>query len=242
MQGAEATSADAQRERENLVYVEPYRWALSWWARLYRRVLRRWDVDKHVKAFCRPLTVSGQENLVGVKGPLLIVANHTSHFDTVIVLYVLPKRIWNRTATVAAADRIYRDKRKGMLFSLRYNAFPITRGGGLQTLNYAQTLLQKGWSILIYPEGKRSRTGELQRFHSGPAFMALSHDLTILPIHIDGANHILPAGERMSRPAPVSVRIGKPFKLPQGTSVPEGRQMMEDAMRALISREPRYSV
>ena len=131
------------RTKTDLVEVQPHRWALSWWARTYRRILRRWDVDKHVKAYCRPITIEGRENLAGVNGPLLVIANHTSHFDTVIVLYTLPHTIWDRTAVVAAADRMYRERIKGMLHSLRYNAFPITRGGGREALAYSQWLLRR---------------------------------------------------------------------------------------------------
>ncbi len=233
------TEQSAQAE---LAEAKPHRWALSRWARAYRAFMRRWDVDKHIKAFCRPMTVEGRENLDGVKGPLLIIANHTSHFDTVIVLHVLPKKIWDRTAIVAAADRMYRDKVKGMLHSLRYNAFPITRGGGRDALSYTQWLMTNGWSILIFPEGKRSRTGELMPFRGGPAILALTHRVPILPIHVQGASNILPPGEPKSRPAPVHVTIGKPFTLPEGANIPDAKQAMEQAIRELIPAQREESL
>ncbi len=99
----DAVSPAESRTKTDLVEVAPHKWALSWWARLYRRIAKRWDVDKHVKAYCRPLTTEGEENLDGIKGPLLIIANHSSHFDTVIVLNTIPNRIRDRTAVVAAA-------------------------------------------------------------------------------------------------------------------------------------------
>jgi 1-acyl-sn-glycerol-3-phosphate acyltransferase len=245
-QDAPLTRAE-QGTKTDLVEVKPHKWALSLPARTYRRALRRWDVDKHIKAFCRPLTIQGRENLDGVDGPLLVIANHTSHFDTVIVLHVLPKKIWDRTAIVAAADRMYRDKIKGMLHSLRYNAFPITRGGGREALTYSQWLVSQGWSLLIFPEGKRSRTGELMPFRGGPAILALAHKIPILPIHIQGASNILPPGEWRSRPAPVHVSIGKPFSLPEGTNIAEAKAAMEQAIRDLVPAQPaepvaRYAV
>ena len=231
----DATVSPAERRAQaGLVEAKPHRWALSLPARLYRRALRRWDVDKHIKAFCRPLTIEGQENLEGVEGPLLIIANHTRHFDTVIVLHTLPRRLWGRTAIVAAADRMYRERVKGMLHSLRYNAFPIMRGGGREALAYSQWLLHHQWSLLIFPEGKRSRTGELLPFRGGPAILALGQHVPILPMHIRGANNILPAGEQHSRPAPVHVSIGAPFAFPDGTTIPEAKQRMADEVRALI--------
>lgn len=230
----DAVSPTERRTNAGLVEVQPHRWALSWWARAYRRFLRRWDVDKYVRAYCRPMTIEGQENLAGLEGPLLIIANHTSHFDTVIVLHSLPSKIWNRTAVVAAADRMYRERIKGMLHSLRYNAFPITRGGGREALAYSQWLLHEGWSLLIFPEGKRSRTGELMPFHGGPAILALGQPVPVLPLYIKGASDILPPGSPTSQPAPVFVRIGKPFSFPDGTSIPDAKNAMETAIRALM--------
>jgi len=218
-----------------LVHVEPHRWALSWWARLYRRLARQWHVTRHVQRFCRPLTVEGRENFDSLDNPVILIANHTSHFDTAIVLALLPMRIYSRTAIAAAADRMYRDRLKGMLNSLRYNSFPITRGGGRQALAYSQWLLHNGWSLLIFPEGKRSRTGDLQPFHIGPALLALGENAPVLPIYIQGAMAILPPGTKYARPAPVHVRIGQPLTFAAGTSPADCKQMMEDAVRALAS-------
>jgi 1-acyl-sn-glycerol-3-phosphate acyltransferase len=233
MQTQASLPAEAKPQTE-LVHVEPHRWALSWWARSYRRVLRRWDVDKHVKHFCRPLTIEGLENLDDVDGPVLVIANHTSHFDTVIVLHVLPRKIWGKLAIVAAADRMYRERIKGMLHSLRYNAFPITRGGGREALAYSQWLTSTGWSLLIFPEGKRSRDGNLLPFRGGPAILALGQNIPVLPIYIKGASDILPPGTPVSKPAPVLVRVGKPFSFPDGTTIPDAKTAMETAIRELI--------
>jgi len=230
----ETATPKSARER-SLVKVEPHRWALSWWARIFRRTARRWTVKSHVRKFCRPLTTEGTEKLVGLEGPLLIIANHTSHFDTVIVLDLLPDRIYDRTAVVAAADRMYRDRVKGMWHSLRYNAFPITRGGGREALAYSQWLLHHDWSLLIFPEGKRSRTGELQPFHGGPALLAIGQLIPVLPIYISGASDILPPGTRDSKPAPVHVKIGDVIRFEEGTQIAEAKSAMEEAMKTLAS-------
>jgi len=224
----------SQHERA-LVEVEPHRWALRLWARTFRRLARRWTVYSHVRKFCRPLTVEGEENLAAMDGPMLIIANHTSHFDTVIVLSVLPNKVYDRTAVVAAADRMYRERIKGMWHSLRYNAFPITRGGGRDALAYSQWLLHRNWSLLIFPEGKRSRTGELMPFHGGPAILALGQNVPVLPIYIQGASQILPPGTKFSQPAPVLVRVGRPLTFAEGTHISEAKHIMEEAVRALAN-------
>ncbi len=236
MSDVRAVSSESARPKGQaraLVEVEPHRWALSWWARAYRRLAQRWIVTSHVRKFCRPFTLEGIENFASLKSPFLIIANHTSHFDTVIVLSILPQHIYDRTAVVAAADRMYRERVKGAWNSLRYNAFPITRGGGREALAYSQWLLHHGWSLLIFPEGKRSRTGELLPFHGGPSLLALGQRVPVLPIYISGASEILPPGERRSRPAPVHVRVGPLLRFAEGTTIPESKQAMEEAVRAL---------
>jgi 1-acyl-sn-glycerol-3-phosphate acyltransferase len=217
--------------------VKPHRWALAPWARAYRRIARPLTVTRHVRRFCRPLAVEGQDNLRRLQNPALIIANHASHFDTAVVLALLPDHIYNRTAIVAAADRMYRERIKGAWHSLRYNAFPITRGGGSEALSYSQSLLQNGWSLLIFPEGKRTRTGELLPFHPGAAILALSQRVPVLPIHMQGTADVLPPGTKYSRPAPVRVRVGEPIWFEQGTSIAEAKQMMEDAVASLSGRE-----
>jgi 1-acyl-sn-glycerol-3-phosphate acyltransferase len=95
-------------------------------------------------------------------------------------------------------------------------------------------LTGNGWSLLIFPEGKRSRDGQLLPFRGGPAILALGQNIPVLPIYIRGASDILPPGSPKSKPAPVHVRIGKPFDFPPGTTIPEAKTAMEEAIRALI--------
>jgi 1-acyl-sn-glycerol-3-phosphate acyltransferase len=226
---------------KQVIEARPYRWALSFWARWLRKLGRRWFVRRHVERFCRPLTVDGAGQLDHLAGPAIIIANHTSHFDTLIVLNALPMHIFERTAVVAAADRFYTKKIKSMWHSLRYNAFPISRGGGRAALDYSQQLLRDGWSLLIFPEGRRSRSGQLLPFHPGPAILALSQRVPFVPIHIEGAINTLPAGEQRARPAPVHVRVGAPVWLDPGTGVMEATERMQEAVQALAARDGRPS-
>jgi hypothetical protein len=125
------------------VYAEPHRWALRWWARAFRSSGRWLFITRHVRRFCKPLTIEGLENFDRLDGrSALIIANHTSHFDTAIALGILPDRVFKRTAVVAAADRFYTQRLKAAWYSLRYNAFPITRGGGRAALSYSESLLK----------------------------------------------------------------------------------------------------
>jgi 1-acyl-sn-glycerol-3-phosphate acyltransferase len=152
---------------------EPHHWQTSMPARIARRIGRRWVIARHVEAFCQPLAIDGGERLRSVRGPAIIIANHSSHFDTPVVLSALPERIRHKTAVGAAADRFYRRGKRTWWFSLFFNTFPIVRGGGSATLDYARELLQRGWSVVIFPEGTRSTSGDVSQFRHGVAILAL---------------------------------------------------------------------
>ncbi|HYM14215.1 MAG TPA: GYD domain-containing protein [Dehalococcoidia bacterium] len=213
---------------------EPHRWQTSPWARIVRRAGRYWVIDRHVRRYCHPLHIEGRERLAHVRGGAIIIANHSSHFDTPVVLSALPGRIRAKTAVAAAADKFYASRRKRTWwYSLFHNTFPVHRGGGTKQLAYPLSLLHSGWSILIYPEGGRSKSGQVQKFKHGPAIMAMQAGVPVIPVYIEGLRAVMPKGQREPRPAPVSARIGSPISLAGVTSLPEATAMLENAMREI---------
>ncbi len=214
--------------------VSPPRWALSPWAQAFRRATWWWEVTRHVRHYCSPLTVAGGEHLASAWAPVIFIPNHLSHLDNLVVFDVIPPRLRRRTAIAAAADRFYRTWWKGIRFSLLYNAFPIERGGGRRALDYAEELLDRGWSLIVYPEGTRSRNGEVQPFHHGVSILALEHRVPVIPIYMYGTAAIMPVGSRTAgRAGPVNVGVGAPVWLEPGISIPEGTAQLEEAMRAI---------
>lgn len=218
---------------------EPHRWQTSFWARAVRRAGRYWVMTRHVKRYCRPFAVEGAEHLRDVRGPVIVIANHSSHFDTPAVISALPEHIRSRLLVAAAADKFYASRRKRTWwYSLFHGTFPVARGGGLKQLEYPMSLFERGWSILIYPEGGRSKTGQVQRFKAGPAIMAMQAKVPVVPVWIDGLREVMPKGERQPRPAAVSARIGKPVDVTGAASVSEATMMLENALRELAGIPP----
>jgi 1-acyl-sn-glycerol-3-phosphate acyltransferase len=212
---------------------EPHTWQTQPWARLLRRAARHRIMLRHVEAICRPFTIQGRESIDGFRGPCLIIANHSSHFDTPVVLAALPGRLREQTAVAAAADRFYRTDKRTWWYSLFWNTYPIARGGGSAALDYSLSLLKRGWSVLIYPEGGRAKPGEVKRFHHGPTILAMQAKVPVLPVYIRGLAEIMPRGQRNPTPGPVFARIGEPVTLDGIEAVPDGTRRLEDGMRAL---------
>lgn len=210
----------------------PHTWQTQPWASAARRLGRHWVISRHVDGYCDPLTIEGQEHLAGIRGPVIIAPNHSSHFDTPVTLSVLPERIRSRVAVAAAADKFYVPGKKTWWYSLFFNAFPIERGGGSAALDYATTLLQKRWSLVVFPEGTRSQNGTIGQFHHGVSLLASRANVPVVPVYLTGLRNVMPKGQRTPQPAAVSVKIGAPVWL-DGLAIPDGTAKLERAMREL---------
>jgi 1-acyl-sn-glycerol-3-phosphate acyltransferase len=214
--------------------VEPPRWALSAWARAFRRIAQPWYVSRLVRKCCSPLTVHGEHNLADLKGPAVFIANHSSHFDAYLLTALLPSHLRYRTAMAAAADRWYtRKKWRANWNTLLVNIYPIQRGGGRAALSYSEELLGKGWSLIIFPEGTRAKKGHMEAFKFGVAILALGQGVPVVPFHFKGTAAILPPRERVLRKAPVEATIGAPVTFEPGTSLPDAVAQLQEAVEAL---------
>src|ERR1700744_833170 len=118
--------------------------------------------------------------------------------DTPVILSALPRKLRKRTAVAAAADYFYRNKLTASVVSLIFNTVPIERrkssAGAGKSTSHLDTLLDDGWTLLLYPEGTRSRGGAPGRVRRGAAVLATAHNLAIIPIRGTGTADAMPPG------------------------------------------------
>jgi 1-acyl-sn-glycerol-3-phosphate acyltransferase len=169
--------------------------------------------------------VVGRERLDDLTGSVLFVANHNSHMDTPVILRALPGRWRRRTAVAAAADYFYDTRRKALSASLAFGTVPLDRNSGAGVgpgqRAHLDRLFHDGGSLLIFPEGTRSRDGRVGRLRSGAALLAAEHDLPIVPIYVSGTREAMPRGRRWmvfkaGRPGPrhpIQIVFGNPIAL-----------------------------
>jgi 1-acyl-sn-glycerol-3-phosphate acyltransferase len=161
---------------------------------------------------CTPFRVEGRDHLAEAGSPILLVANHASHLDTPSILRALPRRRRARVAVAAAADYFFRTRTFRVVTPLLLNGFPFSREGAVRSsLEHCGDLVDRGWSILVYPEGTRSLTGELQPFRLGSGVLATGLRVPVIPVAVEGTHALLPKGRRRPRRGPVTVRFGQPL-------------------------------
>ena len=210
-------------------------WPLSSGARAVRAGLQRLALFPACRFFCTSFRVEGAANLQGLGGPLLLIPNHTSHADTVAVLRALPDRLRSRTAVAAAADYFYLYRFVGIATSLLLNTFAFSRTGNVRaSLERCGELADRGWSILIYPEGSRSSDGKLMPFKPGIGLLAKGLHVPVVPINVEGAFAILPKGSALPRRSPVTVRLGKPVTIDPDASAAEITAMLHAQVASLL--------
>lgn len=218
----------------------PHRWQISWWAKTARLLMRWYQYDRWIWRYFQPFNITGQHHFSAFSGPCIVVANHTSHFDTLALLGSLPNRIrWN-IYMGAAADRWFLRKGGGRSeLSLQpwYNSmiggsFPIRRGGGSATLDYSKWLLDNGASLGIFPEGTRSTSKRMARFKHGVSILALEKQVPVVPVYLTGLSKIRPKGSREIVPGPVYAHIQKPILLAPGTAVPDATRAIYEALNS----------
>ena len=145
--------------------------------------------------------------------PVRFISNHSSALDAVIMLQALPSRLRYRAFVVAAADSIFKHKWEASLTELLINTFPIPRAGGARpALDRLKEHLSHGWSVVIFPEGTLSRTGNIGTFKKGAAILAIDAGVPIVPAYVEGLYEVFPRFRRIPRHHASSIKFGDPLR------------------------------
>jgi long-chain acyl-CoA synthetase len=238
-----------QGPAETIEYVYPT-WPQCWMVTAFRLgvyYLLSWP-STYLLAAPR---VRGRERLRGLKGPVLVVSNHVTYLDIAWILAALPARFRNRLATAMNGERLAemrRPARSKTLFArfmerLRYalvvtlfNVFPLPKQSGfLKSFGFAGNLADRGWSILIFPEGLTTESGQMNAFRSGIGLLAERLDLPVVPMHLDGLFELKRDGRIFAKPGRIQVTIGEPVRFAKPHNPQEIAADLERRVRSLQS-------
>jgi long-chain acyl-CoA synthetase len=213
------------------------------------RALRRASLPTWILPLARvfvKLDVRGLEHLERLKGPVIFAASHQSHFDTPVILMALPAR-WRYRVAPAMAKEFFKahfypeqfgrtawftNSLNYYLASAFFNAFPLPQRetGTRQTLRYIGDLFAEGFSLLIFPEGKRTEKGEINRFQPGVGMIASRLDVAVVPVRLDGLDRILHQSWKFPQRGSAKVTFLPPMSL-KGNDYSAITRQIEDAIR-----------
>jgi 1-acyl-sn-glycerol-3-phosphate acyltransferase len=193
-----------------------YDWSGTDWAR---------DI---LSAAGTPVVASGREHIPRDQ-PVIYASNHSSMFDIWALFATLPGSV-----RFVAKRELFRIPILGRAM-LAVGHVPIdrtARKSAFEAYDEAARMIRGGTSVVVFPEGTRSRTGELLPFKNAPFGLAIAAQVPIVPVYVHHTFEILPKGAWRLRPRPIRLVVGQPIST--AGLRPEDRERLRDAVRAAM--------
>ncbi|WP_263418191.1 AMP-binding protein [Terriglobus albidus] len=186
-------------------------------------------------------------------GPLLIIANHVTAYDGALILYSLPAKLRQRVAIAMSAE-VLLDLRRGRnqqstlrnllaptgywLVTALFNVFPLPRLRGFRkSFAHAGKAMDRGYSVLIFPEGARSPDGKLQPFRPGIGLLAQQSRVPVVPVALIGLGEMRTGKTRWFRSGQLEVHVGEPVAVEEGAEPAQLTAKLEESVRQLLSKD-----
>jgi long-chain acyl-CoA synthetase len=225
-------------------------WPLTWPARWLRFAAWYALAVPAMRLLAWP-RVSGRENLNELDGPALFVANHVTYLDPAYVLAALPLAQKQRLAIAMDGERLegMRDGSLGANFPLRlkyriqywltvaiFNVFPLPqRAGFRKSFAFAGNAVDRGWNLLVFPEGALTPDGTLAAFRPGIGLLVTRLGIPVVPMYVNGLYEMRERHTRWARDGAVSVTIGPPIRYHETESA---ENIAKDLQRRVAALKP----
>jgi long-chain acyl-CoA synthetase len=203
------------------------RWAVRWPVRWIRAFAYYLLVRPAIALLGWP-RIEGRAHLRDLNGPVLVISNHIDDVDVGFIQAALPARLRHRLATAAGGEALQRlrtppaergffgrvcDRMKWTLGVALLNLFPLPREGAfLKSFSYAGECVDRGYSVLVFPEGRHTTDGKLGPFRAGVGLLANHLQVPVVPMRIDGLFEAKKARKKFALPGKIRVRIGQPVQ------------------------------
>ncbi|HYS03555.1 MAG TPA: AMP-binding protein [Candidatus Dormibacteraeota bacterium] len=223
------------------------RWTRFPPVRLARRCIEEIVLVPFVRFYARP-EVEGLEHLKGTRPPYLFVPNHRSFMDTGLIKAMLPRPLRGRVAPAMTTRyhrvffgeapggraRYLKERLQVLLLELLFNVWPLPETAGLRaSLLYAGELMDEGFSILVFPEGRHVRPPGIDPFRKGIGIFARDLRAPVVPVYIEGTDEVLPERRYWPRRRRTRLVIGPPVGIGPDVDASEAAALIEAAVRRL---------
>ncbi|MBI2545433.1 MAG: AMP-binding protein [Candidatus Aenigmarchaeota archaeon] len=238
--GIKTTVRDIKKKIENKKHkIEKYEfneWPLSNTIINLRNIVNNLIIFPLI-SLSAPQKIEGLENLEGLKAPVMFMSNHISGMDAGILSRALPKK-FRRVAVAAGIDSTHEKFPQFIpLLNFIFNIYPFARKGQIKSsIDYTGRLVDRRFSIMLFPEGRVSKDAKLKKIKDGAGFLAVEMDIPIVPVKLIGANYVYPLGRRIPELPTrhdVKIKFGKPIYFSPDTSYIDATRTIEKAMKEL---------
>ncbi len=193
-------------------------------------------------AVAHRLEVAGRKNLPA-QSPFVLVANHASHLDAIVLGAILPARFVGAVFPIAAGDTFFTKRASSIFATACMNALPIWRKNvGAHSLEDLRERLLRGSCVyILFPEGTRTRTGEMATFKPGLGRLVAGTPVPVVPCYLRGAFAAMPPSKNFPSWKKIRVTVGKPISFAEATNDRAGWETIslatEKAVRQLADRD-----
>lgn len=222
----------------------PRRFPFTWLRALFFYALV-WPL---VRLMARP-QITGRQRLRELSAPALFIANHVTMIDQALILVALPPRFRHRLAIAMDGELLrawrwpdcslpllarWRLRAQYALVVALFNVFPLPqRSGFRRSFSVAGELVDRGWSLLVFPEGRRTETGKMGPFRQGVGLLATQLGLPVVPIKLEGLFELKEQRRRTAPPGQIRVLIGEPLRFAADRDPAEATRELEASVAHL---------
>lgn len=185
------------------------------------------------------LRIVGKEHLP-TKPPFVLVANHESHLDALVLGACIPSHTRQWVYPIAAGDVFFESPVRSVVATTTINALPIWRKrvGGHALDELKQRLHSGDCAYILFPEGARTRDGKPLRWKPGIGMIIAGTNIPVVPCHISGCFDALRPETKIPRPRPITVTIKPPVSFENSANNREGWEHIVATLRSLVLNEP----
>lgn len=249
-----ATVADVERilQQASVAPLQsPYRfprWAqrrIVRWIRIAIYYLFTWPAT----LLMAKATIIGRERLRGIEGPLLFVSNHVTYIDPGLLMFAMPARYRHRLAIAMQGEMLAVMRRPPgemnifqraievvsyWLVTALFDVFPLPqRSGFRESFAFAGESVDRGYNVVIFPEGRRTTDGQMAPFRAGIGILAQTLKIPVVPMRIEGLFPLKQQDRVFARRGEIKIIVGDPVQFQPGTREEEIASELARIVKAL---------
>jgi long-chain acyl-CoA synthetase len=194
-------------------------------------------------------TVVGSQRLKAYNSPLLFISNHVTYVDAGLLMFAMPARYRHALAIATQGELLaeMRNPPKQMnlfqraievlsywLVTALFDVFPLPqRSGFRESFAFAGQSIDRGYSVLVFPEGRRTTDGEMSPFRAGIGILAQQLKVPVVPMRIDGLFPLKSERRHFAHRREIKVIVGEPVQFPEEMSEEDVARALEERVKSL---------